>query len=267
MTIFVVVVLVKIFVLSTFSIPSQSMSPALVGGDYIVVNKLIPGTRYVKNDSILRLLKYRDIKRNDIIAFNFPYSGKWNKIKMDDHKYYVKRCIAIPGDTFYIENGINKVNGVNIALLYNDHQFHLSLIDDKILKKKKEIYNTFPFDTVNYKWSIKNFGPLYIPGKGDCILINSINIKLYRNLLEYESNKKISKSNDSIFLGNKYITEYTYKHNYYFVTGEQPLDSKDSRYWGLLPEDHIVGKAIFILTSKDPISGKYNLGRFFKSVK
>jgi signal peptidase I len=67
-----------------------------------------------------------------------------------------------------------------------------------------------------------------------------------------------------VWLGDSIIREYTFKMNYYFMAGDYVFDSVDSRYWGLVPEDHIVGKAIFVWKSKDMATGKYRWKRFFK---
>lgn len=263
----------RVFLFSSFKIPSPSMEPAIIPGDYIIVNKLIPGPRIIKNFfsresgeelQFVRLPGKRDIQRNDVLVFNFPYSS-WNKLEMDLNLFYAKRCVAIPGDTFYIENGIYKIQGLQEKLGSYVDQEKLSGIPDQDFRSK--VWNCFPYDTVNYKWNIKNFGPLYIPAKEDILMIDSVNIRLYKNLIEYETGEIINVSNDKVFLGDSLISDYTFLMNYYFVAGDYVYDSQDSRYWGLLPEDHIVGKAILIWQSKDMHTGAFRWDRFFRIIE
>ena len=89
---------------------------------------------------------------------------------------------------------------------------------------------------------MKNFGPLYLPRKGDVIDMNRENISIYRKLIEWETGQKLDPR----------IVSYTFQKNYYFVAGDRIEDSQDSRYWGLMPEEFIVGKATFIWRSMNP---------------
>ena len=109
----------RVFVLAPIiSIPSGSMEPAVWAGDKIIVTKQIPGPRVYKNirqirvDGKVRTKRFkgiRKVRRNDVLVFNFPYSAGWDKIDMDLNVFYLKRCVALPGDTFSIENGIYNV--------------------------------------------------------------------------------------------------------------------------------------------------------------
>lgn len=268
----IVMVVLRIFLFASFKIPSSSMEPAIASGDYIIVNKLIPGTRIIKNEisiqkgespDILRLKGYRGVKRNDVLVFNFPTSN-WDGSGMDLSRYYAKRCVAIPGDTFFIENGIYKVKGVSDTLGYYGNQYPLSQIADNDFDSV--IYRTYPFNE-KYRWNIKNFGPLYVPQKNSTIQIDTSNIVLYGRLISYETRQKIKIEDAIVYLGDSVISNYTFCKNYYFMAGDLSLNSRDSRYWGVLPEDHIVGKAEFVWKSVDPQSGKYRFDRIFKLVR
>ena len=138
----------------------------------------------------------------------------------------------------------------------------LSEIDDVLFEE-----NTFPKDTTHFHWTIKNFGPIYIPAKGDNIKIDSLSVILYKNLIEYETEKTISVKGETIYLGDSIINNYRFRQNYYFMAGDLILDSIDSRYWGLLPDDLIVGKASLIWKSENPDTKKYQWNRFFKTIK
>jgi signal peptidase I len=246
------------------------MQPAIIEGDYILVNKLVLGGRVYKNTHFMdggkvetsRIKGFRKVRRNDVLVFNYPYTD-WNKPGFDLNVFYVKRCIAIPGDTFYIENGFYKVKDCLDTLGCYEYQQRLSNKADSTFTK--EIYLTFPFYG-EYAWNVKKFGPLYIPRKDDVFEIDQHNIKLYKNLIIYETGKSVMLRNDSVFLDNMCMRYYQFQKNYYFMAGDYVFDSKDSRYWGLLPEDHIVGKASFIWQSKDINTGKRRWKRTFKVI-
>ncbi|GAB6013474.1 signal peptidase I [Viscerimonas tarda] len=274
LVVIVLTVIVRVFFFDKYSIPSQSMSPAIEAGDQILVNKLIPGARIIKSydfiktetrPDIWRAKACRSIRRNDVMVFNFPYSKKRNKIQPDMSTYYVKRCVAIPGDTFYIDNGIYKVNGVSDKLGNYEAQLKLSQLQDKDIPQGG--FQCFPKKNNNYYWTMKRFGPLYIPHQDECLAIDLVNIALYRNLIEYETSGKIKLEDNKVSLNGKEIKEYTFSMNYYFMAGDNVFDSRDSRYWGLLPEDHIVGKAFVIYKSKDLQTDTYRWNRFFKSIE
>jgi signal peptidase I len=127
----------------------------------------------------------------------------------------------------------------------------------------------FPFDS-KYLWNVDNFGPLWIPKKGATLKIDSSNISLYRKVIgEYEGNQ-LEERNGKIFLNNSPITEYTFKMDYYFMMGDNRHNSADSRFWGFVPEDHIVGKAVFIWMSFDgnaDFVNKVRWSRLFHTIK
>ncbi|MDR0605282.1 MAG: signal peptidase I [Bacteroidales bacterium] len=262
-------VTLRVFFFASFVIPSDSMSPTLIQGDYVFVNKMIPGPRVFKSWDFLngrdlsmtRLKGYRKIKRNDVIVFNYPYSNR-NKVKLDFNVFYIKRCVAIPGDTFYIDKGIYRVKNIPDILGNYDNQKLLRMSQRKF---HSNIFNCFPYSN-HYKWNIRNFGPLYIPGERDTVSIDTVNICLYQKLIEYETQQSVSIKDGHVFIDNKLVYEYVFSQNYYFVAGDNVLNSRDSRYWGLLPEDHIVGKAFVIWLSKNPNNNKWEWDRFFKRI-
>ena len=110
-------------------------------------------------------------------------------------------------------------------------------------------------------WSIDNLGPIYIPKNGDTLLVSTKSVSPYINMITYETGEELTISNDTVYLNKKNIKYYVFKKNYYFVTGDYPYNSYDSRYWGLLPEDHIIGKAEFIWKSKDDENGQIRWNR------
>ena len=202
----------RVFVFDSFEIPGSSMEPSILQGDYIFVNKLVLGGRVYKNFDFMkggkvetkRFWGIRKVKRNDVLVFNFPYSD-WSKLDFDLNTFYVKRCVAIPGDTFYIENGIYKVANSKDTLGCYLQQLQVSEQEDVQLGKA---FRCFP-KVEGYNWNMNNFGPLYVPGKGECLTIDASNIHLYRNLICYESGKEVSMQGDTVLLGNEILNKYT----------------------------------------------------------
>lgn len=241
-------VVMQIFLFSSFKIPSNSMEPGLIAGDYVLVNKLIPGARLFnvfaslrgEQVQIVRLPGLREIRRNDVVVFNYPYPNNLDRIEIHMMKYYIKRCLGVPGDSLSIVNGYYRVNGIFEPVGNIEGQELFSVQSNKMLKDAG-LYWSFPKDSL-ISWNVKNFGPLYLPRKGDVIDMNRENISIYRKLIEWETGQKLDPR----------IVSYTFQKNYYFVAGDRIEDSQDSRYWGLLPEEFIVGKATFIWRSMNP---------------
>ena len=112
-----------------------------------------------------------------------------------------------------------------------------------------------------YKWNVDNFGPVIIPKKGWTVKLDTLTLPMYRRAITvYEGNKLQQVGNDILINGVK-TTTYTFKMNYYWMMGDNRHDSLDSRYWGFVPEDHIVGKALFIWMSWD------DNGSFFSKIR
>ena len=128
----------------------------------------------------------------------------------------------------------------------------------------------FPFDSL-YKWNRDNYGPIYIPEKGVTIPISMENISFYSRLIDVYENNDLSIQNGKIFINGKEVNSYTFKMNYYWMMGDNRHNSADSRYWGFVPEDHIVGKASFVWLSLNPdkglFDGKIRWDKLFRVVR
>jgi signal peptidase I len=109
----------------------------------------------------------------------------------------------------------------------------------------------FPFNT---NWNVDNLGPIYIPQKGKTVAINTKSLPFYKTIIsEYEKND-LQVNRDEIRINGQLATTYTFKQNYYWMMGDNRHNSEDSRYWGFVPENHIVGKPVFIWMSIDGIN-------------
>ena len=269
---FLLWILALVFVFASFRIPSESMSPELREGDYILVWKPIVGARLFnlsrllnhEQTGIYRLPGFRKIKRNDVVVFNFPYPNDRSRIEMHIMKYYIKRCIGLPGDTVSISNGMFKIKGVDIPLGNITSQKRIGLMRSEDLPEM--VYKCFPYDSL-LDWNIQEFGPLFVPGEGDAVKMNRTGGVLYRKLIEWEQGKKMNLKGDTVLLNDSVITSYQFRKNYYFVAGDRGENSQDSRYWGLLPEEYIVGVASRIWKSEDSYTGDICWDRVWKKIE
>ena len=133
------------------------------------------------------------------------------------------------------------------------------------IKRTREQVNprVYPQNTALFPWNEDFYGPLWIPSKGATIDLNEKNIALYYDVIKnYEHNDTVRLENGKVWVDLVEVSTYTFKQNYYFMMGDNRHNSEDSRFWGFVPEDHIVGKAFFIWLSLDK-----NPESFFKKVR
>ncbi len=220
---------------------------------------------------------------------------------VDRKDNYIKRCVAIHGDTLNIIKGKVFVNnnpqenfpgiqyhyeiitngsslnrrkleklGISRAdikrLIQKENAWEIPLTSEN-LKKIRNFRNVISVDSIlmpgdyydfsifphdsRYRWNVDNFGPLYIPEKGVTIKIDTTNLSLYRRIIGHYEKNDLRVENGKIFINGIETDEYTFKMNYYWMMGDNRHSSLDSRYWGFVPDDHIVGKPKFIWLSID----------------
>ena len=378
----VIATLVHTYFIQPYIIPTGSLEKTLLTGDFLFVSKYHYGARvpqtavsfpmvhdtiplarvrsYLKKPQLpyMRLPKLQKIKRNEIVVFNWPADTVRQFFKkearvdkpIDKKSNYVKRCVAIPGDTLEIIDGIIHINGERTQLpdrakpLYGytaysktgissreliqagirdltrrfriesnisqqqlsalfanninvnrqggkwiattgergiptglrrklglrrvselrDTQKTIFLTLEEAEKVRNEIsfdslvrninnqqsYNTnfFPND-IRYSWNEDNFGPIVMPKQGVTVPLTLDNVALYRKLIRDYENRTLSYEDNAILIDGEPTDQYTFSQDYYWMMGDNRHRSEDSRFWGYVPADHIVGKPIFIWMS------------------
>jgi signal peptidase I len=126
----------------------------------------------------------------------------------------------------------------------------------------------FPFSS-KYPWNVDNFGPIQVPKKGQTVKLDIDNLPLYERIIDLYENNDLKVKDSTIYINGSVADSYTFKMDYYWMMGDNRHNSADSRYWGFVPEDHIVGKAVFIWLSLDkdqPFYNKIRWNRLFSFV-
>ncbi|MDX2249421.1 MAG: signal peptidase I [Bacteroidia bacterium] len=338
----VAALIIRTFFIEAFMIPTSSMERTLMAGDFLFVSKFHYGSRmpmvplsvpFIHNKvkikdfvmpsylDVLKLPYWRfpgleKVKRNDIVVFNYPAhdiddledgAGLVQPISMKEN--YIKRCIAIAGDTLEIKdqqihiNGKPSWNPPNMQYQYqvetngtgfssnrlqkygfrarnststnpNWMQMHNNIfyfyMPDSIAKLIKQFPQVTKVDTVYRKegkfqrgvyptqdnadgqlfsFNIDNYGPIVIPQKGMSVSLTQENRALYWRVIEAYEKHEMKVENGKTFIDGVETDTYTFEMNYYFMMGDNRHNSEDSRYWGFVPENHVVGKPLFVFFS------------------
>jgi signal peptidase I len=345
-----------------YTIPSPSMENSLLVGDYLFVSKLhygpitpqtplqvplthqtVPILNVKSYSDAIQLPTYRfpgfsSIKRNDVVVFHVPHESQY---PADLRTNYIKRCVAVAGDTLSIRSGqvyLNGQPGPIAGQLQTTFFMEVASANDEVRQalhdqgvvdytqpdgmpalsssmrdanklgyyisctaavadyfkkqpyvKTMEVYDgdlpanaLFPDVADKYGsearsatprgWGLDTYGPLPVPKKGQTIALSPGNAAIYYKIVaQYEHNPNVSWDNNTgmIMQDGKPLTSYTIKQNYYWMMGDNRHNSEDSRFWGFVPEDHVVGKAVLIWLSIDPFGDfwhKVRWNRLFHTI-
>jgi signal peptidase I len=238
------------FVIQNTRIPTGSMEDTILVGDFVLVNKFIYGSsspKYIPFTETeiphFTLPALREPRAKDIVVFEWP--GDRDLVKANELGVnYVKRCIGTPGDTLQIIDKVVYINGKQFWL-----PTHIKYLSPYPRPKGYVEPRIFP---KGMPWNEDNYGPLIVPKKGYVINLSMSNIEQWRTAIDREYGKNVVEINGSIItIDGKPVTSYTFKKNYYFMMGDNRDDSLDSRFWGFVPRDLIVGEAFITLFSWD----------------
>ena len=238
--------LLKTCAIEAFRIETGSMEKTLLVGDFVLVNKFVygihPRAELPFTDVTLpgiSLPGFMQPRPGDVVAFQFP--GDRDDLIPRRRIKYVKRCVAGPHDTVQIVDRRVFVNGRELPLpLFAQHG------GDPILPSGERQPRIFPVGT---PFNEDNYGPLVVPGEGDTIRVTSENYLQWVTFAEREGHTVQRMPKGEVIVDGDRSGFFRVARNYYFMMGDNREDSYDSRFWGFLPEDFIVGKPILIYWS------------------
>lgn len=295
----VAVFMLRGFLFTSYIIPSSGMENTLYQGDRILVNKWSYGLRI----PCMSLLSYhrwlsRRAHTGEIVVFNNPVSE--NRV-IDQRNIYIGRCVAAPGDTLWADSllstPLNQERvGPDRKRLYNYPAEHresmdsllreLSITNNELMGHNDSCYMR-SFSHYEYYLLEQALGEQnwvkpatseaaeekiawIVPQKGKAIAVKPWNMILLRNTLLLHEGREVYIKNDSLYVDGKHATSCTFSKDYYWVASNNSLSLSDSRLFGLVPHDHLIGRASLIWFSKEGYSGLFNgyrWNRFFTSVK
>lgn len=244
------------FVIQNTRIPTGSMEDTILVGDFVLVNKFIYGStspKYIPFTEIelpyFRLPAFKDPQSEEIVVFEYP-GDRDQLVPNEKGVNYVKRCIGTPGDTVQIIDKVVFVNGKEFwrppYIKYYKGSSHPS---NRPYPKGQGDFNIFP---KGMPWNGDNYGPLVIPQKGMKIPLNPQNVEQWRTTIDREYGERVVNVNNNVVtIKDMPVSSYVFKKDYYFMMGDNRDDSADSRYWGLVPRDLVVGQAFITLFSWD----------------
>jgi signal peptidase I len=253
----------KLSVVEAYRIPSTSMENTLQIGDFLLVNKLAYGLHTPRRIPFIatsipsiNFPFFRSVHRGDIVVFEFP--GSRDEVKPSESANYIKRCIGLPGDTVEIRFGTVFINGIETN--FPSHGIKTTHPTDNAFRRNAEI---FPEGMV---FSDVNYGPIVVPKRSDILKINSSTFSRWHIFIEREGHT-VQFNTSKILIDGVAVSNYRVQQNYYFVLGDNRDNSMDSRYWGFVPDDHVIGEALFIYWSWDPEVPVYSISEKYSTIR
>ncbi|MCL6493892.1 MAG: signal peptidase I [Ignavibacterium sp.] len=244
------------FIIQNTRIPTGSMEDTILVGDFVLVNKFIYGSsspRYIPFTEVslpyFTLPAVKDPKPTDIVVFEYP--GDRDQLEPTEKGVnYVKRCIGTPGDTVEIRDKVVFVNGKEFWRPPYI-KYYRGMIGSHLRPLPKGYAEPRIFPR-GMPWNEDNYGPLVVPKKGMTIPINIYNIEQWRTTIDREYGKRVVEIRGNVvYIDDQPVSSYTFKKDYYFMMGDNRDDSLDSRFWGFVPRDAVVGEAFIVLFSWD----------------
>jgi len=230
---------VKTFILDASYIPTRSMMDALQPGDFILINKFLYGARTPVEFSgahgplpSVQLPALRDPRRGDVFVFWLPFEGGMDRLLQA--RQYVKRCAAVPGDTLVVEGGSVQVNGRIVARLEGDSVTRMAVV---------------------------------LPRPGETITVDARTPAILRELVVRDRELSARESGSAQGAGETRSASHVVMNEFYFLLGDRPSLSVDSRHWGLIPRAWIIGTPITVYWSVEPESAHGGIGARVKGIR
>ena len=295
-----VVLLLRGFAFTSCLIPSTGMENSLFQGERILVNKWSYGLRV----PLMSLFSYhrwceRSVRQQDVVVFNNP--AAIGQPTIDRREIYISRCIGTPGDTLLVDS-LFSVSSPEAQLNPDKKRLYtypaakeqlitslmqtLSITNDGLMGSNDSThvrsYSRYEYYLLeqaisDQNWiqpltekSEKELKPLIVPGKGKALRVYPWNITLLRNTLVMHEGKQAEIKNDTLYIDGKPTQHCFFTKDYYWMASNNSVNLSDSRLFGFVPQDHIIGKASLIWFSKEKGTGifdGYRWNRFFQSVK
>lgn len=294
------VLLVKLMAFTSCTIPSAGMENTLYQGDRVIVNKWSYGFR-VPFVSLFGLHRWGDspVEKGDIVLFNNPLPRSLNEA-VDRREIFINRCVGLPGDTLMMNGELiqtedevlspdrkwiyaypgeaeDKVvkamekNGIsgNELVGYDAGNYLRSFSHYEMYLLKQELGRKVPFHCTQ-TGAAEGVHPFVIPAKGLSVRVYPWNAKLLRNTIVQHEGRRAEVKGDTLWIDGHVVTSYTFTKDYYWMASNNSMSLCDSRLFGFVPKDHVIGKAVWVWFSKDPERGLlegYRFGRFFREVR
>jgi signal peptidase I len=251
------------FVIASFEVPTGSMENEILPGDFLLVNKFVFGGTTLKTIPFtnVKLPSFKlpalwKVEKGDVIVFCWP--GNREEVEPEVFAYYLKRCVATAGDTLQVIDRVVHVNGKPLPLprniKFNSHNVRSAGYAEPRI---------FP---VGMPFNEDNYGPIVIPKKGDVIELSSKNLLIWETFIKREGHS-VKQNFGKILIDGAEKSNYTVDRNYVFGMGDNRDNSLDSRFWGFIPEESVVGTPLIVYWSWDPDLSLFDIGRKIASIR